>query len=114
MLRFFRRAITKSAGRAASANLRVVADAVETLTGNSAKPEARKRPATKPRMRKVVPPKEPRKGLAETVTWIAAGGMPAVPHAARQKVAVPRGASFSLASFSSDHGERWRRCCAPA
>lgn len=114
MVRFFRRAITRSAGRAASANLRVVADAVEILTGDGEKPGARKRPAANPRTRKVTSPEGLRKGLAETVAWIAAGGMPGVPNVARRKVSVPRGASFSLVSFSCDHGERRYKLYTPA
>lgn len=49
---------------------------------------------------------EPRKGLAETVAWIEAGGMPRRPPTARIKATIPRGASFQLASYSSDQGKR--------
>jgi len=128
MLRLFRRAIAKSAGRAASANLRAAADALQALTEIDEPPKARKRPAAKPAPRKAKPASrkakpacrkakgadKPRKGLAETVAWIAAGGMPGVPAAARRKAGVPRGASFARVTFSSDQGERSYKLYVPA
>jgi poly(hydroxyalkanoate) depolymerase family esterase len=113
MLRL-RRAIAKSAGRAASANLRAAADALQALTEVGQKPKARKRPAAKPKTRKAKALAKPRNGLAETVAWIAAGGMPARPAATRRKAAVPRGASFALATFSGDQGKRSYKLYVPA
>ena len=57
---------------------------------------------------------KPRKGLAETVAWIEAGGMPARPPAARIRTTVPRGASFKLASYASDQGKRSYKLYIPA
>jgi len=114
MLRLFRRAIAKSAGRAASANLRAAADALKALSQVGEKPADRKRRAAKPRRREVKALKSPRKGLAATVAWIAAGGMPMQPAAARRKAAVPRGASFARNTFSSDQGKRSYKLYVPA
>ena len=83
----------------------------------------RKRPAAvksvkadppKPRVRKPKAVGEPRKGLAETIAWIEAGGMPARPPATRIKSTVPRGASFKLARYASDQGNRSYKLYIPA
>ena len=86
---------------------------IQALTGVRDEPKLRKRRAVKPKARKPKPPGRPRRGLAETVAWIAAGGMPA-PASARRRAAVPRGASFSLVKFSSDQGERGYKLYIPA
>ena len=114
MLRLLRRALANSAGRVASANLRAAADVSQALTEVGEKPKARRRSAAKPKARKPKALKKPRKGLAETVTWISAGGMPALPAAAPRKAGVPRGASFSRTTFSSDQGERSYKLYSPA
>lgn len=114
MLKLYRRAVVKSAGRAASANLRAVADALQALTSFEEKPKRRKRPAAKPAARKPSPLAKPRKGLAETVGWIKAGGMPAQTARARRGGAIPRGASFSRLTFSGDQGGRSYKLYVPA
>lgn len=114
MLKLFRRSITRSAGRAASANLRAAADAVQALTDALEQPKARKRPAPKRKTPLPKGAKKPGKGLAETVAWIAAGGMPAKAATARRKTAAPRGASFLRATYSGNDGERSFRLYVPA
>ena len=122
MFKLFRRAMAKAAKRAASANVRAATKALRELAAPRAKPP-RKRPAAaksvkadpaKPRVRKPKAVGEPRRGLAETIAWIEAGGMPARPPAARTKTTVPRGASFKLASYASDQGKRSYKLYIPA
>jgi poly(hydroxyalkanoate) depolymerase family esterase len=114
--------MAKAAKRAASANVRAATKALQKLAAPRAKP-ARKRPAAvkSPRVvlakkaaRKTQAVEKPRKGLAQTVAWIEAGGMPARPPAARIRTTVPRGASFKLASYASDQGKRSYKLYIPA
>lgn len=114
LLKVFRRAIAKSATHAASARLIAAADALQALAAAVETPKKRKRPAAKPSARKAKPAGKPRAGLADTVAWIAAGGMPAQPAATRRKPATPRGASFAQARFSSDQGMRTYKLYVPA
>ena len=114
LLKVFGRRIAKSATHAASARLIAAADALQALAAVVEAPEERKRSAPKPAARKAKPAEKRRAGLADTVAWIAAGGMPALPAAARRKPAVPRGASFAQARFSGDQGARSYKLYVPA
>lgn len=114
LLKVFGRRIAKSATHAASARLIAAADALQALAAVVEAPEERKRSAPKPAARKAKPAEKRRAGLADTVAWIAAGGMPALPAAVRRKPAVPRGASFVQARFSGDQGARSYKLYVPA
>ena len=122
MFKLFRRAMAKAAKRAASANVRAATKALREQAAPRARPP-RKRPAAaklvkadpaKPRVRKPKAIGKLRRGLAETIAWIEAGGMPARPTAARTKTAVPPSASFQLASYASDQGKLSYKLYIPA
>ena len=123
MFKLLRRAMARAAKRAASANVRAATKTLQKLAGPRTKPAPRKRPAAaksvkpasaKPRVPKPKAVVRPRGGLAETVAWIEAGGMPARPPAARIKRTIPRDASFRLASYVSDQGKRSYKLYIPA
>jgi poly(hydroxyalkanoate) depolymerase family esterase len=122
MFKLFKRAMVKAAKRAASANVRTANKALQKLAAPGPKP-ARNRPAAvtspkgvpaKPAASKTRAVEKPRKGLGETVAWIEAGGMPALPPATFIRTTVPRGASFKLASYASDQGKRSYKLYIPA
>jgi poly(hydroxyalkanoate) depolymerase family esterase len=122
MLKLFRRALATSARRTVSETVRAATKVLQELAAPDAKPPRKRRAAAKsltvakakPAVRKTRAVAKPRKRLAETVAWIEAGGMPAHPPVARVKTPVPRGASFRLASYANDQGERSYKLYIPA
>ena len=123
MFKLVGRVMAKAAKRTASANLRAVNKALKTLVAPAPKAVRRRRSdpskpakaaAPRPKVRKTKAVGKPRRGLAETVRWIEAGGMPARPPVKPTKPRVPRGASFKLASYVSDQGQRSYKLYIPA